>query len=90
MPGRTKRIRTIALKEPIEMVLTIEETVASSNIPPTTAVTETRIITYCVPCGEDVETYGKIPGICYSESIARNAIIEMFNSYGMLLCNIAF
>ena len=51
----------------------------------TDSTDETNQITYCVPCGEDVETYGKIPGICYSESIARNAIIEMFNSYGMLL-----
>jgi len=44
IPGRTKRISMIAQKEPIEMVLTIDATVASSNNPPTIVVTMTKII----------------------------------------------
>lgn len=47
------------------------------------SVESTQPIKYCVPC--EVETYGKVAGICYSESAAHDAIREMFNSYAILL-----
>ncbi len=46
---------------------------------------EKQQIKYCIPCCEDVDTYGRKAGICYSESVAREAIMEMFNSYAILL-----
>ena len=46
---------------------------------------ESKQIKYCVPCGDEIETYGKVPGICYSEVTARDAILEMFNNYAIHL-----
>lgn len=43
MPGSMNKIKTIAQKEPMDRVFTIACTVASSNIPPTTPVTVTKI-----------------------------------------------
>lgn len=68
-----------------EILFIINATKNGLSLFTTDCTDETKQIQYCVSCDEDVETYGKIPGICYSESTAHNAILEMFNHYAMHL-----
>lgn len=68
-----------------EILFIINATKNGLDLFTTESADESEQIKYCVPCGNDVETYGKVPGICYSEATARDAIVEMFNNYGMLL-----
>lgn len=68
-----------------EIIFLINATKNGLNLFTTESIDEKQQIQYCVPCGDDIETYGKIPGICYSEQAARDAILEVLNNYIVML-----
>ena len=68
-----------------EIIFLINATKNGLNLFTTESTDEKQQIQYCIPCEDDIETYGKIPGICYSEQAARDVILEMLNNYIVML-----
>jgi hypothetical protein len=68
-----------------EIIFLINATKNGLNLFTTESTDEKQQIQYCIPCGNDIETYGKTPGICYTEQAARDAILEMLNNYIVML-----
>ncbi len=68
-----------------ELLFIINATKNGLDLFTTESTDESKQIQYCVPCSDYIDTYGKLPGICYSEATARDAILEMFNNYAIHL-----
>ena len=68
-----------------EINFIIKATKNGLNLFMTESTDSNEIIKYCVPCDDNTDTYGRIPGICFSEPTAHDAICETLCEYSYLL-----